>query len=164
MWWKLNKSFIILPIFNEVSCFNRRSISESPRCFACSLVSYWINSAIVSPVKSSNEIFNFKISWLFIFEIGWLLKPDRWIGFKFGHSWELVVAKSIWILACVDFIDFSIFLFVKWESEFVLFFCSKSKPEFLNVLNRVLLKKRKWILPILTSVVFISNNCEGSAN
>ena len=144
--------------------FNWRSLCYSPRCSTRSLVSNWINSSLGSPVKCITEVFNFKISWLFIFEIGWLLKPDWWTWFKFGHSWELVVAKSEWILACVNFIDFSIFLFVKRESEIVLFFCSKSKPEFLNVLNKVLLKKRKWILPILASVVFISNNCEGSAN
>jgi hypothetical protein len=147
-----------------VLCFNGRSLCYSPRCFTRSLISNGINSSLGSPVKCITEIFNFKISWLFNFGIGWLLKPDRWIGFKFCHSWELIVAKSEWILACIDFIDFSIFLFVKWESEFVFFFCCKSKPEFLNVLNKVLLKKRKWILPMLASVVFISNNCEGSAN
>jgi len=44
-------------------------------------------------------------------------------------------------LSGIDFIDFSIYLFIKLESEFVLLLCSKSKTVFLNVLDEVLLKK-----------------------
>ena len=63
------------------------------------------------------------------------------------------------ILACVDLIDFSFFLLVKIESEFILFFCSKSKSKLLDVLNKVLFKEAKLFLSILTFVVFKSSKC-----
>ena len=43
----------------------------------------------------------------------------------------------------VDFIDFSIHLFIELESEFVFFLGSKSKSVLLDVLNEVVLEERK---------------------
>jgi hypothetical protein len=43
----------------------------------------------------------------------------------------------------VDFIDFSIFLFIELESEFVFFLGSESESVLLDVLNEVVLEERK---------------------
>jgi hypothetical protein len=43
----------------------------------------------------------------------------------------------------VDFIDFSIFLFIELESEFVFFLGSESESVLLDVLNEVVLEDRK---------------------
>ena len=46
----------------------------------------------------------------------------------------------------IDFIDFSIFLFVKLKSEFVLFLGSEAESEFLSVMNEVILKDRECLI------------------
>ncbi len=69
------------------------------------------------------------------------------------------MSNSEGILACIDFVDFSIFLLIKLESEFIFLLSSKSKSELLDVLNKVLFKKRELFLTILAFVVFNSNEC-----
>ena len=161
LWWKLNEPFLH---FEEVFSFNRRGFCDSPRCLTwCSLISYWIYSSFWPPVEFLTDVFNIKISWLFIIESLWLFKFVPSKGFWFCHSWEYVVPNLELILTCINLINFGIFFCINLKSELILFFCFKSKSVFLNVLDEVLLKKWDRFLAVLASVVFISNQCEGFA-
>ena len=148
---------------NKVFSFNGSSGWESPAWSTLSLIFNWINSSFSSPVNCISEIWIIKICWLLFLERCWHFESVHFFCFKFCHCWEHVVSNFEWILACIDFIDFSIFLLIKLESEFILFLSSNSNSELLNMLNKVLFKKRKFFFSFLTFVVFNSNECSGFA-
>ena len=97
---------------NEVSSFNGSSSWEGPAWSALGLVFNWVYCTLGSPVDWISEVISFKIGWLFHVRSWWIFESIQFLCLIFGHGWEFVVTNYEVLFSGIDFIDFSIFLFV----------------------------------------------------
>lgn len=149
---------------NEVSSFNGSSSWECPAWSALSLIFNWVDCSLGSPVNWISEVIGFEVGWLFHGWGWWVFESIQFLGFEFGHGWEHVVTNFEIDLSGVDFIDFSILLFIKLESEFVFFLGSEAESVLLDVLNEVCLEEWEWFVVWVASLVLESSECGGFAN
>ena len=126
--------------------FNCRSCCKSPAWSTLSLVLNFINSSFFSPVYWITEVIILKINCLIFLLRCLQFQSFIFFCFKFCHSRKHIVPNFKRFLALIYLINFSIHFLIKLKSELILFLCSKSKPKFLNMLNEILFKKRKFIL------------------
>ena len=148
---------------NEMLTFNCSGGWEGPAWSALGLVFDSVDCTFSSPVYGIGKVWFIEVCWLLNFTGWWHLESVQSLGFVFCHCGEHVVSDCEWILAGVDFIDFSIFLLIDVESELILFLGSITESEFLHVFDEVLFKKSERFLLVVASVVMVSSESSGFA-